>query len=238
MSSTNKTTNYELSQYVGSDKPTYLGDYNGDMLKIDTQMKANATAIQSASAGVETANTNASTALSKANEAKTTADEAQTSANSASSLASTANVNAQSALNQISNFNLSSIETITNITTTVGSIDSTGSSIKVAKNTDGSIAKIYGTIKVTLNGNTSPFTVSFPTSLRPSSNITFDNTVITRLTDPSYNIRYMSVRSMSLDTNGVVTISHSGNSASMEDFIYLIPVLLFIKDFGDTGSSD
>ena len=36
MASTNKTTNYELSQYVGTDKPTYLGDYNSDMLKIDT----------------------------------------------------------------------------------------------------------------------------------------------------------------------------------------------------------
>lgn len=42
MSSTNKTTNYKLSQYIGTDKPTYLGDYNGDMSKIDTQMKANA----------------------------------------------------------------------------------------------------------------------------------------------------------------------------------------------------
>lgn len=42
MSSTNKTTNYNLSQYIGTDKPTYLGDYNGDMLKIDTQLKTNA----------------------------------------------------------------------------------------------------------------------------------------------------------------------------------------------------
>lgn len=42
MSSTNKTTNYNLSQYIGTDKPTYLGDYNSDMMKIDTQMKANA----------------------------------------------------------------------------------------------------------------------------------------------------------------------------------------------------
>lgn len=42
MSSTNKTANYALSQYVGTDKPTYLGDYNGDMLKIDKQMKTNA----------------------------------------------------------------------------------------------------------------------------------------------------------------------------------------------------
>lgn len=42
MSSTNKTTNYNLSQYIGTDKPTYLGDYNSDMLKIDNQLKANA----------------------------------------------------------------------------------------------------------------------------------------------------------------------------------------------------
>ena len=42
MSSTNKTTNYELSQFLGSDKPAWLADYNQDMSKIDTQMKANA----------------------------------------------------------------------------------------------------------------------------------------------------------------------------------------------------
>ena len=36
MASTNKTTHYELSQYIGTDKPTYLTDYNQDMDKIDT----------------------------------------------------------------------------------------------------------------------------------------------------------------------------------------------------------
>mgnify|MGYP002656573957 FL=1 len=35
MSSTNKTNYYNLSQYIGTDKPTYLGDYNSDMSKID-----------------------------------------------------------------------------------------------------------------------------------------------------------------------------------------------------------
>lgn len=49
MSSTNKTTNYNLSQYIGTDKPTYLGDYNGDMLKIDTQLKVNADSASDAS---------------------------------------------------------------------------------------------------------------------------------------------------------------------------------------------
>lgn len=66
MSSTNKTTNYELSQYIGTDKPTYLGDYNGDMLKIDTQMKTNETAAATADGKAVTAGNNAATALENA----------------------------------------------------------------------------------------------------------------------------------------------------------------------------
>lgn len=55
MSSTNKTTNYKLSQYIGTDKPTYLGDYNGDMLKIDTQLKANADSASNANSAASAA---------------------------------------------------------------------------------------------------------------------------------------------------------------------------------------
>lgn len=54
MSSTNHTANYGLSQFLGTDKPAWLVDYNGDMSAIDTQMKANADA---ASAAQTTANT-------------------------------------------------------------------------------------------------------------------------------------------------------------------------------------
>ena len=39
MAHTNHTTNYELSQFLGSDKPSWLNDYNGDMAKIDTAVK-------------------------------------------------------------------------------------------------------------------------------------------------------------------------------------------------------
>lgn len=51
MTATNKTSNYQLSQFVGTDRPTWLGDYNSDMAKIDAQMKANADAIEQATAG-------------------------------------------------------------------------------------------------------------------------------------------------------------------------------------------
>lgn len=51
MTATNKTTNYKLSQFVGTDRPTWLGDYNSDMSKIDKQLKQNADDIASATAG-------------------------------------------------------------------------------------------------------------------------------------------------------------------------------------------
>ena len=51
MAATNHTENYNLSQFVGTDRPTWLGDYNGDMSKIDAQLKKNADDIASAAAG-------------------------------------------------------------------------------------------------------------------------------------------------------------------------------------------
>lgn len=49
MGATNNTTYYNLSQFVGTDKPAWLQDYNGDMNKIDAgihQAKAAADAAQ------------------------------------------------------------------------------------------------------------------------------------------------------------------------------------------------
>ena len=51
MTATNHTENYNLSQFVGTDRPTWLVDYNGDMSKIDAQLKQNADDIASAAAG-------------------------------------------------------------------------------------------------------------------------------------------------------------------------------------------
>ena len=73
MASTGKTTNYELSQFIGTDKPSWLGDYNGDMLKIDTALGSiNATAT-TAQSGVASAQSAASAAQQTANSAQQTA---------------------------------------------------------------------------------------------------------------------------------------------------------------------
>lgn len=83
MSSTNKTTNYELSQYIGTDKPTYLGDYNSDMLKIDTRMKANADGVTANATAIETVSTTATTALEKATANETAISSVSSTATSA-----------------------------------------------------------------------------------------------------------------------------------------------------------
>lgn len=53
MTASKHTANYNLSQFAGTDRPTWLGDYNGDMTKIDAQLKKNADAIASAGGGLE-----------------------------------------------------------------------------------------------------------------------------------------------------------------------------------------
>lgn len=79
MSATNETTNYKLPLFTDNDQPTWLGDFNGAMNKID--------------AGITTVGANASTALSAANNAvnrvgqvETTIEGVQTMANNAYSL--------------------------------------------------------------------------------------------------------------------------------------------------------
>lgn len=53
MAHTNATANYELSQFLGTDKPAWLVDYNGDMLKIDTALKNNADNIGTAAEDIQ-----------------------------------------------------------------------------------------------------------------------------------------------------------------------------------------
>ena len=105
MATTNTTTNYGLSQYVGSDVTSYLTNYNSDMTKIDAQMKRNAdsaaTANDNATIAVSTATTaasDASTALSTANTASSTAATAQTAAQDAQTAAGAAQTDAAAAL--------------------------------------------------------------------------------------------------------------------------------------------
>lgn len=82
MGATNETTNYKLPLFADNDQPTWLGDFNGAMNKIDADMN--------------NIGANASTALSAANNAvnrvgtvETTVTNVQATANNAYALAQT-----------------------------------------------------------------------------------------------------------------------------------------------------
>ena len=97
MGSTNKTTNLQLPQWIGTDKPTFLGDMNDAFLKIDNgygEIDGNAT---TAVAQAGQAVSKATDALEKAETAQSTAETAQQTANSANSTAGSALQTANSA---------------------------------------------------------------------------------------------------------------------------------------------
>lgn len=55
MSATNKTTNYQLPQWVGSDHPTFAEDFNVAFAKIDNTMYQNSVAANTAKDEAESA---------------------------------------------------------------------------------------------------------------------------------------------------------------------------------------
>lgn len=251
MASTNHTTNYNLSQYVGSDKPTYLQDYNGDMNKIDAQMKTNADNIATAISGVESATTTSNQAVATANQAQTTANGASQTAQSASQIATNAQSTANSALstatasqttaNQVASdlsafeqkLNFTHFDTLS-VTTNNGTISS--QDLKVASNEDGDVAKIYGICSI--SGSTNIATLTGTSRLRPTTQITINGAGIlyTRTNDGQIS-RTGNMVDITIATNGNITITSNFSWGDYKQY-YLFPCMLFLKDFGDTPTPE
>lgn len=99
MSHTNSTPNYNLPQFLTTDKPAWLVDFNGAMSSIDT-------AIKNAQDTANTADTNASAALLDAGTALTNASAADAKAGGAiASIAATFDPTSTYALNAIVMYN-------------------------------------------------------------------------------------------------------------------------------------
>lgn len=112
MGSTNKTQYLELPQWIGTDKPTFLGDFNDAFLKIDN--------------GYNTINGTATTAGAQAGQAVEDASEALTKVKAVEGTANTAN----STANQANNTATQALGTANNAQSTVNSLSS-----KVSGNT-------------------------------------------------------------------------------------------------------
>lgn len=96
MGHTNSTANLSLPQFIGTDKPTWLGDINSAFSDIDAYAGTNDAAVSGAVSDAASAISQAASAVSTANAANTTAGNASTAATNA---VGTAN-NAMSLVNQ------------------------------------------------------------------------------------------------------------------------------------------
>ena len=114
--STNKTTNYDLPQFVGTDKPTWLGDFNTAMSAIDTGMAENKSDIESMDSRVTNAEASASQASQSVSALTTTVGDLSTDVASVTTTANNAQSTATSALNTANTANGKADTNATNIT--------------------------------------------------------------------------------------------------------------------------
>lgn len=230
MASTNKTTHYNLDQYISTDKPTYLTDYNNDMSAIDTGIYNAQTKADSAYTLAGSADGKADTAITNSGLAQTDASTALTRIGTLTNLSTSEKTNLVGAINEVNynlgNINLTSFNHYTDSDITNGTGD-----LYVATNADGSLAKVYGQIHTA--GYPSTGTVKVSTPLRPSSDITIVGGMI-HCVESQNSIQGVSVHSFTIKTNGDIEFSFAwadGNTSG-HTFIF-INSLLFIKDFGD-----
>lgn len=241
MASTNKTTNYELSQFLGSDKPAWLSDYNADMAKIDAGMKANADGVTAVDGKADANGTKIGTLasltttdktdlVSAINEVDGHADTAQSTANQANDTATTALGTANNLADYL-NFTTFLPYTSSDMSLTgSGSIRSTGTGITVARNDDGTICKVYGTIVLnTTVGNS--FTVTIPnTGLNTSSNINVNGAGFIT-SESANNVIWVDILKYTINTNGSITITVTPSTTFTT--LRFIACVVFVKNFGD-----
>lgn len=171
MASTNKTANYELSQYIGTDIPNPLTDYNGDMEKIDTALKANADVAGEAQTGVTgleakvgdgTLETEAQNLVGAANELKAGVD-------SLGSRMSTAELG----LNSVNNSLATTNQALTNATNRVSALETHDGIV------DGEITSLDGRVSaLEQGGGGGGGTITIDTEMSDSSTHAVQNKVI------------------------------------------------------------
>lgn len=263
MSSTNKTSHYNLSQYIGTDKPTYLVDYNADMSAIDTgiynaknEADTNATSIGTLSNLTTDAKSNLVGAINEVDShADTNAGNISTNTTNIATntghigvmanLDTTEKTNLVGAVNEVNTLakNIEKLNFAYFDTFDASSFSLSGATldfaqVTVASNSDGSVGKVYGHIvgKCTSNNNGS---ISVQTRLRPTANITINTAGITFFEYPTLASEKTNQRTaeISISTTGVLTIvipEYAYDYTTEQKRIFLMPCVYFMQDFGDT----
>ncbi|MBO7712814.1 MAG: hypothetical protein J6S85_04540 [Methanobrevibacter sp.] len=125
----------------------------------------------------------------------------------------------------IKNINLTSYVTYETFTSDYGNASG---HITVAKNSDGSLAKVYGVLYLSsLTPNTlTTITLNADTGLNPTDSFLVEGTTI--IQDPDKTIRFAGIR---FNTNGKLNFVLTPTDSNAT--IYAIASLIYVKDFGD-----
>ena len=249
-SSTNQTVHYDLSQYVANDKPTYLIDYNGDMLKIDnaiynatskaleneshigTMSNLNTTEKSNLVGAINEVNTITGTNTSNISQNTLDISANSTKIGTLADLSTTYKTNLVGAINEVKSqantnqsniekFNMTQFTTPTNPTVT-GTGNLTRFAMNCASNSDGSIGKIYGDLRITCKDNNIGGNIIFPTPFRPSQQIEINGGIIAEVSGA------LVMRSFTIDTDGTCTLHYNGNTGTESRYNFVNSLLFFV----------
>lgn len=138
MSSTNKTPNYDLPQYIDTDKPTFLGDFNDAMGIIDKGMNDNKNSAGEGSNKMDEAN-------SRIGDAEETLTETQNQVDGISGLADEIEGKVQTALTQANDATTKSGQANTNSTAAVNAANQASTDANAAlQQAQGNVSQING----------------------------------------------------------------------------------------------
>ena len=239
MSSTNKTTNYELSQFIGSDKPAWLQDYNADMTKIDTAIHTAASTATGADGkadanatnigNLENLTTGTKTSLVSAiNEVDGNADTAQNTASQAATIANTAKTEADALSDYLSITQNGSVS-VSVSGGTIGNIND----MYYALNADGTFGKVYGRLRI-IPSTTGTVTVTLTVpNLGATSTFSIAGMMHYTSLHPDYGWTEIGGKDATVHDNGTITFTFSGQTPQNSMTFWFPACLYFFRDFGD-----
>ena len=249
MSSTNKTTNYELSQFIQTDKPAWLADYNADMAKIDAQMKLN----DDSATLANTTNTTQQTAI-ETNAGNITT--LQTNVGTLSTAVNTANTNIAN-LTKMMNFTTNTAITGSDIVITTSGAIGKGGTVNLNTNIDASAFRLGGSLYFVNNSSTEDRSITLEaiSGLSGKYGIKINANPLSTLPNEAYEISggcminignstagnsiFTSSQSIAVSDDGYIYIAVSTNStytiakATRRDFLFT-PFTIYNTSFGDT----
>lgn len=207
MSYTNKTQHYELPQWLGTDKPTWLGDMNTTMQTLDKTMYDINTLASNADGSIESIQ-NSITALNTS--------VSQLNSN-LSNLTNKFNMTAENIFYEEKNGQISTVT--------------------LAKNNDASLIKIYGQyVRVANDGVGVPVNIPIPHGVITSNYVVNYGLMYYVINSTNNEILKISPSSLILSPGNLYLGEPSTNIENSYIIGILSPVLIFNKSFGDSSS--